>query len=236
MTPAADRIFSAIAGNLRERARKYREKGYPNVAADLEREAEAAEAMAQVGATAPRPRIEPCIGIDGAPCPQKKGVVVRNGQPARCPDCKLAHGRIRQAGKARKAMPAKVDDQALLERIARSTPPGYDVVDGVLDAEHEIPDGSEDMGDVVEERDELEETKPLRAKDLAKAPAPKPRPTTFNQFKPGTRQLPKPEKVTGERNWWETAKPGEMTKTAKEQQPRMSSHKEAKRVRGFVND
>lgn len=189
--------------------------------------------MAQLGADTPAPRIRPCAGIDGAPCPQQKGVVVRGTGVARCPDCTLAQGRIRQAGKARKATPAKVDDAALLDRINRVRPPGYDVVDGVLESdEDEIPDGSE--GDNVE--DVLEEIKPQRAKQLAKPPKKRGRGATpfHNQsFKPGTRQpAPPPAKPTGELPWWARAKPGEMTTTAKQERERMQNSKEAKQVPG----
>ena len=216
--------------------------------------------MAQIGANAPRPRIEPCVGIDGAPCPHKKGVVVRGAGPARCPDCTLAQGRIRQAGKARKATPAKVDDQALLDRIARATPPGRDVVDGVLEAEEEEQDRCESCSepathvtaddvdlceacyrDLQKESSPMPvEVKPLRAKELAKAPAAKRRrgpgirlTTPAPSYKPGTRQPdPPPAKVTGEQPWWARAKPGEMTKTAHEERERMQNSKAAKQVSG----
>lgn len=198
------------------------------------------------------PRIQPCVGIDGAPCPQQKGVVVRGTGVARCPDCTLAHGRIRQAGKARKATPAKVDDAALLDRINRVRPPGYDVVDGVLEAEDEEQDRCESCGepathvtaddvdlceacyrDLQKESSTMPvEVKPLRAKDLARAPAPKKRGRPFT-FKPGTRQpAPPPAKVTGELPWWARAKPGEMTTTAKQERERMQNSKEAKQVPG----
>lgn len=102
--------------------------------------------------------------------------------------------------------------------------------------EDETPDGSE--GDGVE--DVLEEIKPQRAKQLTTPPKKRGRGATpfHNQsFKPGTRQpAPPPAQVTGELPWWARAKPGEMTETAKREQTRMSSHKEAKRVPGFVND
>lgn len=66
---------------------------------------------------------------------------------------------------------------------------------------------------------------------------PKKRASTFNTFKPGTRPPAPPAPATSSpRNWWETAKPGEMTKTAEQERPRMQGSKQAKRVTGLVND
>lgn len=99
--------------------------------------------------------------------------------------------------------------------------------------------------DVDEDEDEDEDVEPphvdedLEALDqeLHRPPPAKVRKTTFNTFKPGTRQLPpKASQVDSPRNWWETAKPGEMTKAAEEEKTRMSSSKQAKRVTGSIND
>lgn len=53
---------------------------------------------------------------------------------------------------------------------------------------------------------------------------------------PGTRQPAPASVATGERPWWATAKPGEMTKAAGEQQDRMKASREAKRLQSRIND
>ena len=232
----------------------YREKGYAGMAEELEREAADAETIARTmgGPGTQAPRIKPCPGANGQACVRRKSVV----RTERCPDCTLAHARARQTKRMAKASVPNtvacpgVDEAGCPER--RQVKPGARCVDCEF-AARKRQAGTEDPlmsrirasappADAGEELDD-----DMRALDAAlHAPQPampskKTRgrsATGFNTFKPGTRQLP-PKAVTpvdGQRNWWETAKPGEMTKTAEAERGRMSSSKEAKRVPGFVND
>lgn len=68
-------------------------------------------------------------------------------------------------------------------------------------------------------------------------PAPKPRRSTFNTFKPGPRQpAPKPAVATGEPPWWAKVKPGEMTKAAEAEQARMRSSKIGMRLGSVIHE
>jgi hypothetical protein len=141
---------------------------------------------------------------------------------------------------------AKAEDPRLLERIATSAPPAS-TIDGQLRRRKDqaaIDEGRDPADEILGEDDDPEDAfdPELEALDVVlheapPAPAKKKRGRPFS-FKPGMRQ-PKPAapKIgeTG-RNWWETTKPGEMTKTAEQEQTRMSGSKIAKRVHGSIND
>jgi hypothetical protein len=178
--------------------------------------------MAALGLPKPT-HIKACAGVDGAPCPQGKTVI----RTERCPDCTLAHARIRshaaaiRVGAKAKARISKPEHVAKPEPFERHDDFGAD------------QDDDRETDPEIEALDEALHT------PAATTRAPRRNtPARGDGFKPGTRQLePKPALPTSERNWWETAKPGEMTKTAHAEQPRMSASREAKRVSsGFVND
>lgn len=116
------------------------------------------------------------------------------------------------------------DAQAL---NAGGDPPLVD--DGVLALDRELHDGLVDGGEGEDDDDEV------IAEDVT--PKPKRRASTFNTFKPGTRQAkPTAPATSTPRNWWEIVKPGEQTKAAEDQRARMSSSKQAKRVSGSINE
>lgn len=209
-----------VAGNLRARAQTYRDKGYSQMAADLEQEARETDAIA-----AAAPPVARCA---------------HDKEPAKCPDCRLARSRQKLLDKVN----AKKDERERLARIQAAAPPSH-TVDGQLrrwkDQREEgaaIAVTEDDVNDPADlddadalEAEMLEEAPPLRSKDYATRGRTRKHGPPISLSRPGHRiEAPRAERASGEKSWWETAPRSGMTRAASTRAEKMSASKEGRRV------
>lgn len=190
------------------------------MAEELEREAQEAEAMDAIAP--PLQQTKPCAGVDDQTCSSGKHVPA-DAKNRRCPDCAMEQ-------KRRNFFLRTKEKKERLARISAAAPPTHAPSEEADMRPPLIEDDDEIVGRLNQADDadgaDIDEV----LGELSQPVPPQPPPLRSKHYKPGHRvdERKAADKASCSLPWWATAKRGEMTKTAAQQQERMASTKEGK--------